>query len=125
MILVDAKMPIRCGVCRFPKVEICNRSAMPDMSGKNKCPIIAEIPNNATNGDVICALWNVSVVYENGCYRIIRGGEKWSSILKFSEEWWNAPYKSESDKSADTFEKLLDSGFYERFRKEDNNADSD
>lgn len=55
------------------------------------------IPDNATNGDVICALWNVSVVYEKGCYRIIRGGERWSSILKFSEEWWNAPYKAESE----------------------------
>jgi len=48
--------------------------------------VINPSEEDVTNGDVICALWNVSVVYENGCYKIIRGGEKWSSILKFSEE---------------------------------------
>ena len=95
MILVDAKMPIRCGVCRFPKVEICNRSAMPDMSGKNKCPIIAEIPNNATNGEVIKALFpcmEVRLVNKGILVQYTLDGIVGNTV---TIDWWNSPYRKE------------------------------
>lgn len=50
------------------------------------------IPENATNGDMIKAVFNCMVieiskgkVYVEGIY------------FPFDEEWWNAPYKAESE----------------------------
>ena len=57
-----------------------------------------EIPNNATNGEVIKALFPQAEVKE--CYKDIYGKPHLYRVYKldiypteFTEEFWNAPYK--------------------------------
>ena len=45
------------------------------------------IPDNATNGDMIRVAYGVEPIYGDEHF-IFYGGE-----MRFSREWWNAPYK--------------------------------
>jgi hypothetical protein len=64
---------------------------MSDLYEVKHNPRIIEIPKNATNGDVIKALFpNVSVCEHNGGATYSVNNE-----YKFNATWWNAPYKSE------------------------------
>lgn len=54
------------------------------------------IPDNATNGDMIKAMFNVTIKHiykeENTIITILDGKTKC-----FDLDWWNAPYKLESE----------------------------
>lgn len=63
-----------------------------------------EIPNNATNGDVIKAIFNIpdseideglSTTYIYTKTRVLKGGSQdlLREQITFNREWWNAPYK--------------------------------
>jgi hypothetical protein len=57
------------------------------------------IPDNATNGDVLCKLFPAIKVDEyepeddDDCYKVVAWFPEWQK-LKFSgrDNWWNAPY---------------------------------
>ena len=59
---------------------------------------VINIPNNATNGDVIKALFPNSEVcepiIEDDIIHIIFA-DKADSAIGFDYSWWNAPYKGE------------------------------
>lgn len=54
---------------------------------------VITIPDEATNGDVIRALFYVKNVEELGCctFASIAG----DSDMRVYKDWWNAPYKGE------------------------------
>ena len=101
MIIVDMEMPKSCEECYLKgEMDLCralteyyNADSIP-----KDCPIKAEIPDNATNGDVIkamfpnCAL-TCNIMGEEFICEF--NGNKKKSIA--DREWWNAPYKSESE----------------------------
>lgn len=49
-----------------------------------------EIPNNATNGDMIKALFPNISVYEHGATYSI------NNEYNFNSTWWNSPYRKEN-----------------------------
>ena len=66
-----------------------------------KNPNMIEIPNNATNGDMIKTIFRPYKVYEGISYFHVYLTEedyfnenRWGS---FEKDWWNAPYKAESE----------------------------
>ena len=52
------------------------------------CEDIIEIPKNATNGDVIEAVFPNVAIYKHGSTYSI------NNEYNFNETWWNAPYKA-------------------------------
>ena len=54
-------------------------------------PTVFEIPENPTNGDMIKAMYGKEDIYKDEHF-VFYGGE-----MRFSRDWWNAPYKKESD----------------------------
>ena len=65
----------------------------------NNCELVHEadtvnaivIPDGATNGDMIKALFSDKEIWESEISYELDG------VADFSWEWWNAPYKSESE----------------------------
>ena len=57
-------------------------------------PNLIEIPDNATNGDVIKALLKTTIQDINCAFIWIDCGEGYCPA-KFDIDWWNAPYKKE------------------------------
>lgn len=55
-------------------------------------PTIIEIPDNATNGDIIKALFNYEIV-DDFHYSYVIDIENNGYYVQFDKEWWNAPYK--------------------------------
>lgn len=50
-----------------------------------------EIPNNATNGDMIEAMFSVETI-DDFCHSFgVRLNN--SNYIQFNKNWWNAPYK--------------------------------
>lgn len=106
LIIKDMKMPKSCQDCDLFYDQIAcsiggDREAdwdRCDVERLENCPIVAEIPDNPTNGDVIKAMFpNVHVTDE---FRLMKplGTILYLSISKFQEmrvqeDWWNAPYK--------------------------------
>lgn len=67
------------------------------MNGNYK--VLYKIPDNATNGDVLKMLFPQSA-YEtsNGEFEYIWFSvNEYVNLWKIQKEWWNAPYKSESE----------------------------
>ena len=62
-----------------------------------KNPDIIEIPVNATNGDVIKALFSVKSWEFRTSFTMSVQFEDICEIKLFPLEWWNAPYKKESE----------------------------
>lgn len=75
MILVNTEMPKNCNLCKFTHIVEhedgsctvkCNLKAynkdVTDMDRSKDCPIIAEIPKETTNEDVIKSLSNDDIV---------------------------------------------------------------
>ena len=53
------------------------------------------IPNNATNGDIIKALFYVKDVEEMECCTFVSiAGD---ADMRVYKDWWNAPYETESE----------------------------
>ena len=65
--------------------------------------IPSAIPDNATNGDVIKALFPSAIedAYQPTdkviAIRNLEGGNRKNNITPFLLDWWNAPYKAESE----------------------------
>lgn len=55
--------------------------------------LIIDIPDNATNGDVIKALYPITTVKESKDLIITDA----DIATCFSKKWWNAPYKAERE----------------------------
>ena len=56
-----------------------------------KNPNLIEIPENATNGDVIKAVFDVTEVRQLDCCAFIDTSD--DANLRVYKDWWNAPYK--------------------------------
>lgn len=105
MVLLDMKMPISCKDCDLrDSCDNCSvtwenvADEVDDEVIADSCPIKAEIPKNATNGDVIEALfsWIKSEKdYENSMVAILMSGHK--GYIHFDLEWWNAPWKGQEE----------------------------
>ena len=69
---------------------IANGIPLPEHHGR-----LIEIPYNATNGDVIKALFYVKDIEELECctFASIAG----DADMRVYKDWWNAPYKAESE----------------------------
>ena len=58
------------------------------------------IPEGATNGDMITAIFpNVEVKEKNNGYEVYFGVG--TAIQFFNHQWWNVPYNAESEVNAD------------------------
>lgn len=59
------------------------------------------IPEDATNGDMIKAMFPNIKINDIDCLKIIYTGIKHKNVIGFNidatKEWWNAPYKTESE----------------------------
>ena len=53
------------------------------------------IPKNATNGDVIKAVFDVTEVRQLDCCAFIDTSD--DANMRTYKDWWNAPYKAESE----------------------------
>ena len=53
------------------------------------------IPNNATNGDIIKAMFDIEIVDDFAFSYGIKLTD--SNYVQFNKDWWNAPYKAESE----------------------------
>lgn len=117
MIIVDMmSMPKNCCECLFwrycPKLKIalsyrlgrwehnmiersifCNRRC-------EDCPL-TEIPDSATNGDVIKILFPDAICIQEDTFVYIYKNKKKFELkvylTKVSKKWWNAPYEAESE----------------------------
>lgn len=61
----------------------------------NNAPTVFTIPENPTNGDMIKAVFPNAMVYNAGIamdVEFLEDEEHW-----FNKDWWNAPYKAESE----------------------------
>lgn len=57
--------------------------------------IKTEIPPNATNGDVIKALFPTTTMFNDCCGDIVYRLNH--DLITFGKKWWNEPYKAESE----------------------------
>ena len=105
MVLLDMEMPKSCKDCRINtdgngRCGALNSSCMYFAGHETKpvyCPIKAEISKNATNGDVIKAMFlNTEFLINESL------GEKGTvffesdeNVILYSLDWWNAPYRRE------------------------------
>lgn len=106
MILVDIEMPKACNECWLynEDMECCivasggtaNRFGYNNSTKPDWCPIKAEIPDNATNGDVIKTMFPDLIMPLSKSSNIVhtRFGDR---VQDFDKKWWNAPYKPESE----------------------------
>ena len=53
------------------------------------------VPENVTNGDVIKNIFP-NIIYEEG-YVFVESDTHQKVIMTVQEDWWNAPYKAESE----------------------------
>lgn len=60
-------------------------------------PNIIEIHDNATNGDMIKALFDCKIVEETPSTYVFEIEKDWF-VKEFEKEWWNAPYKKGENK---------------------------
>lgn len=68
------------------------------------------IPNNATNGDVIKAMFPNEGLYEQGKACIYYG------MMRFDTDWWNAPYENTpsetpTERTGHWKRRIVDSGY--------------
>lgn len=75
----------------------CHWSNIPKELEKLPTVQVVPIPDNATNGDVIKAMFPDTTIYEETrgygyMYSdVVRCAENY--MLTYDKEWWNAPYK--------------------------------
>ena len=65
-------------------------------------PTVLTIPENPTNGDMIKAMFpkaDIEYWAEYSAYSVIFPFD--NDVKYFSYDWWNAPYKAESDKESE------------------------
>lgn len=103
MIILDIDMPESCKDCRINtdgngRCGLINSSCMYFAGHNTKpvyCPIKNEIPNDATNGDVIKALFpnTKNRLDENTDIMIV----KWDDGISrfYSHQWWDSPWKGQ------------------------------
>ena len=106
MTIVNMEMPKSCHECPFGDVGHNNRwdvcivdKHLLDYNTKmvdDNCPIKAEIPDNATNGDVIKAMFPNAKSKRNLASDILYFGRS-QTMMRYTNEWWDAPYKSEKE----------------------------
>lgn len=69
---------------------------------------VIQIPEGATNGDMVKAMFNIpdseideglSTTYIYTKTRVLKGGsqDRLREQITFNRDWWNAPYKAESE----------------------------
>ncbi len=99
MVILDMEMPKSCKDCRLKYDNQCiplRKSCLLKICEEEKlsnCPIKAEIPTGATNGDVLLALYP----HED----LLIGSEEFGTDhneiggMRVLKEWWNAPYRRE------------------------------
>lgn len=61
--------------------------------------VLAKLPEDATNGDVIQALFP-NIQWDNECNGVFYGyktNDRMMPMLGADFNWWNAPYKGESE----------------------------
>lgn len=106
MILLDMEMPENCFECRFrTDTGECALTGFYTsyqaltMPLSESCPIKAEIPKNATNGDVIKAMFpqNNMLVNESLGEKGTVFFESEDNVILYSLDWWNAPWKGDKD----------------------------
>lgn len=102
MVLLDMKMPKSCYDCRFrTDTGECELTGLYTsyqaftMPLSESCPIKAEIPKNATNGDVIKAMFprNNMLVNESLGEKGTVFFESEDNVILYSLDWWNAQWK--------------------------------
>ena len=103
MIILDIDMPKRCKECSLRasddfRDDFCIVNGWWSDEGRpDDCPIVGEIPENPTNGDVIKAMYSNARFYEDRCgYGYVYSDDvacKENYMMTFSKDWWNAPYK--------------------------------
>ena len=107
MILLDMDMPENCFECRFRTATgECELTGLYTsyqaltMPLSESCPIKAEIPKNATNGDAIKAMFPHAKTWIENLPEmqldVMRFDLEDSETLDcFNLEWWNSPYRRE------------------------------
>lgn len=106
MVLLDMEAPKSCADCDL--LDACNNcsvtwedvtNAVDDEVIAETCPIKAEIPKNATNGDVIKAMFprNNMLVNESLGEKGTVFFESEDNVILYSLDWWNAPWKGQKD----------------------------
>ena len=85
MIILDMKKTASCETCplHWNEQGMMCCGVTHDVVREN-CPIKAEIPDSATNGDVIKAMFGDKLFGKS------------EGLMAVSCDWWNAKYKAES-----------------------------
>jgi hypothetical protein len=91
MVLLDVNMPKSCVECELHNYHFCDvtKESIENYEEKRAefCPIKAEIPKDATNGDVIRGLFP----------------KYYQTLLNYLDctKWWNAPWKGMENEQDD------------------------
>ena len=109
MILLDMEKPKSCKDCRINVYGRCGAlrtSVLQEMVNEERndnCPIKAEIPKNATNGDVIKAMFpNITARFKNtdeytNKPRTVELSVGTHILTTISTDVWNAPWKGDKE----------------------------
>jgi hypothetical protein len=100
------KIPENCWGCPMQRYSVRSDNHICVITGKLAeeieersafCPIKAELPKNATNGDVIKAMFprNNMLVNEFLGEKGTVFFESEDNVILYSLDWWNAPYRRE------------------------------
>lgn len=109
MVLLDMKIPKNCWDCPMQRYAVRSDNHICVITGKLAeeieersalCPIKTEIPKDATNGDVIKAMFPRAKTWIEHLPEmqldVMRFDLEDSEMLDcFNLEWWNAPYRRE------------------------------
>lgn len=69
------------------------------------------IPDNATNGDVIKAMFDIKAIDMSNTYCVRFPKEEEDCPHYFFKDWWNAPYKAESNEISERNMKMWEEIF--------------
>lgn len=96
MVLLDIEIPKNCKDCRINVYGRCGAlrtSVLLEMANEERndnCPIKAELPKDATNGDLLLSIFQE----KSDCFYPI-GTDKMGFTVDV--EWWNAPWEGQEN----------------------------
>lgn len=90
MILSEMKIPKDCSEC--PSKDYCSSCIPHNVKRPKDCPIIAELPDNPTNGEMLMAIFPDTIIKYIGFSVVVITTDDSGMEQEFSREWWDAPY---------------------------------
>jgi len=94
MILSEMKIPKDCSEC--PSKDYCSSCIPHNVKRPKDCPIIAELPDNPTNGEMLMAIFPDTIIkYMGFNIVVVQIFPDVPIEQQFTVQWWNTKYGRE------------------------------